>query len=224
MVHLLVSGLMNTSFSASATLKYWGLPTSATDSDANQDTDSGPDSGSNDDTIGGTDNTDSTVMQFCRPPEPPATCDDGQQNGDETGVDCGGGCEASCCVPACDDQDPCTADSCDLATGECGNEPQVTEPTEIAKILASDGASGDRFGYSVSLHGDTALVGAINDDDSGNDSGSAVAVPRLHAGNAALGHWNPNDDSDAAGPRLGALTKILLSIIGILLFCFPLKK
>jgi hypothetical protein len=42
-----------------------------------------------------------------------------------------------------------------------------------AKLDASDGAADDRFGYSVSLSGDTALVGAHYDDDHGSDSGSA---------------------------------------------------
>ena len=31
---------------------------------------------------------------------------------------------------------------------------------EVQKILASDAAAGDRFGYSVSVDGDTAVVGA----------------------------------------------------------------
>jgi uncharacterized repeat protein (TIGR01451 family) len=45
--------------------------------------------------------------------------------------------------------------------------------SETAKLTASDGAVGDRFGYSVSLSGERALVGAFRDDDNGNDSGSA---------------------------------------------------
>ena len=42
-----------------------------------------------------------------------------------------------------------------------------------SKLTASDGATSDDFGCSVSISGDTALVGALRDDDSGNDSGSA---------------------------------------------------
>ena len=41
------------------------------------------------------------------------------------------------------------------------------------KLTASDGETGDEFGYSVSLAGDRALVGAWRDDDNGQDSGSA---------------------------------------------------
>jgi len=42
-----------------------------------------------------------------------------------------------------------------------------------AKLTPSDGATNDRFGSSVSLDGDTALIGAYLDDDNGEDSGSA---------------------------------------------------
>ena len=42
--------------------------------------------------------------------------------------------------------------------------------TETAKLTASDGAAFDYFGISVSLSGDTALVGARYDDDAGPDS------------------------------------------------------
>ena len=45
--------------------------------------------------------------------------------------------------------------------------------TQTAKLTASDGAAGDNFGWSVSLSGDRALVGAVVDDDNGSASGSA---------------------------------------------------
>jgi uncharacterized repeat protein (TIGR01451 family) len=48
-----------------------------------------------------------------------------------------------------------------------------TSWSETAKLTASDGAAGDSFGYSVSLSGDRALIGARWDDDNGTDSGSA---------------------------------------------------
>lgn len=41
------------------------------------------------------------------------------------------------------------------------------------KLTASDGARNDRFGRSVSVSGDLALVGAYRDDANGTDSGSA---------------------------------------------------
>ena len=45
---------------------------------------------------------------------------------------------------------------------------------ETQKLLATDGAAGDRFGYSVAVSGDgsTVVVGATGDDDKGADTGS----------------------------------------------------
>jgi len=50
--------------------------------------------------------------------------------------------------------------------------------TQQAKLLASDGAAGDYFGYDAALDGDTALIGALMDDDNGVDSGSAYVFTR----------------------------------------------
>jgi len=44
---------------------------------------------------------------------------------------------------------------------------------EEAKLTASDAASLDEFGHSVSVSGDVAVVGAYQDDDAGLNSGSA---------------------------------------------------
>jgi len=45
--------------------------------------------------------------------------------------------------------------------------------TRTAKLTASDAAADDFFGDSVSISGDTAIVGAPRDDDAGSFSGSA---------------------------------------------------
>ena len=44
---------------------------------------------------------------------------------------------------------------------------------ESAKLLPSDGEAGDEFGFSVSLSGNTGLIGARLDDDNGSRIGSA---------------------------------------------------
>ena len=44
---------------------------------------------------------------------------------------------------------------------------------QLAKLLATDGAAVDEFGFSVAISGATAIVGALRDDDNGNASGSA---------------------------------------------------
>ncbi|MGB0686331.1 MAG: hypothetical protein ACPGQD_09190, partial [Planctomycetota bacterium] len=43
---------------------------------------------------------------------------------------------------------------------------------QLAKLIALDGASGDRFGSSIALGGGLAVVGAPRDGDRGVDSGS----------------------------------------------------
>ena len=52
------------------------------------------------------------------------------------------------------------------------------EWTEQTKLTADDAEDGDWFGYSVSISGDYAIVGAIKDDDDGEDSGSAYIFVR----------------------------------------------
>jgi hypothetical protein len=54
----------------------------------------------------------------------------------------------------------------------------VGEWVQQAKLIASDGSFLDIFGYSVSLSGNTALVGAPQDNDDGPDSGSAYVFVR----------------------------------------------
>ena len=49
---------------------------------------------------------------------------------------------------------------------------------EVVKLNASDGATEDIFGRSVSLSGDRALVGAFLDDDLGDASGSVYVYER----------------------------------------------
>lgn len=54
--------------------------------------------------------------------------------------------------------------------------------TQQAKLTASDGAAGDRFGYSVSLSNTTAVVGAQSDDTpAGATAGSAYVFTRCGA-------------------------------------------
>ena len=50
--------------------------------------------------------------------------------------------------------------------------------TQQAKLNATDGAAYDRFGRSVSVDGDTVVIGAHGDDDAGSYSGSAYVFTR----------------------------------------------
>ncbi|MGK3992648.1 FG-GAP repeat protein [Sorangium sp. So ce1024] len=47
-----------------------------------------------------------------------------------------------------------------------------------AKITAADADASDQFGCSVAVSGDTALIGARQDDDAGTDSGSVYVFTR----------------------------------------------
>ncbi len=49
----------------------------------------------------------------------------------------------------------------------------TTTGRQIAKLLPGDGAAFDHFGHSVAISGTTAIVGAENDDDNDEQSGSA---------------------------------------------------
>jgi len=72
--------------------------------------------------------------------------------------------------------------------------------SEQAKLTASDGAANHYFGSSVSLSGDTAVIGARGDADNGADSGSAYIFVDDGAGN-----WSEQDKllpADGAGGDL----------------------
>jgi hypothetical protein len=57
---------------------------------------------------------------------------------------------------------------------------------QVTKLLAADGAASDYFGESVSVSGDSIVVGAYGDDDKGSGSGSAYVFERNQGG---LNHW-----------------------------------
>jgi len=71
--------------------------------------------------------------------------------------------------------------------------------SQQAKLTAGDAAANDRFGYSVAVNGDTAVIGAVWDDDGGTDSGAAYVFTRsgtvwsqqakLTASDAAVDDW-----------------------------------
>jgi hypothetical protein len=68
---------------------------------------------------------------------------------------------------------------------------------QIAKLVPSDAAAGDYFGFSVAISGNTAIVGAYENDDAGSQSGSAylfdvstgTQIAKLTAPDAAAGDF-----------------------------------
>jgi hypothetical protein len=62
-----------------------------------------------------------------------------------------------------------------------------------AKLLASDGYAGDRFGWSVSISGDNALVGAYNNIGNGVLSGAAYVFTRNGSNWTESARLTPSD-------------------------------
>jgi hypothetical protein len=80
---------------------------------------------------------------------------------------------------------------------------------EQQKLLASDGAARDQLGDSVSVSGDTVVVGAYDDDTpGGRDAGSAYVFVR--SGSA----WSEAQKLVASDGRRGDLFGIAVSISG----------
>ncbi len=46
----------------------------------------------------------------------------------------------------------------------------ITTGQQLAQLLPDDGAAGDEFGYSASISGNIAVIGARRHDDDGDDS------------------------------------------------------
>ncbi len=65
--------------------------------------------------------------------------------------------------------------------------------SQKAKLIASDGAADDEFGISVAVEGDTVVIGAYQDDDNGDLSGSAYVFIRDSSGG-----WRQRDKLTAS--------------------------
>ena len=83
----------------------------------------------------------------------------------------------------------------------------TTTGSQISKLLPSDPDLGDRFGRAVAISGDTALVGALRDDDNGMDSGSAyvygVPAPTVTTYCFGDGSGTPCPCGNTGGPGEG---------------------
>ena len=65
--------------------------------------------------------------------------------------------------------------------------------TQQTKLLASDGAAGDRFGWSVAISGDNALVGAYQNIGNGILSGAAYVFTRNGSSWTESARLTPSD-------------------------------
>jgi len=82
--------------------------------------------------------------------------------------------------------------------------------TEEEKLLASDGAAEDRFGQSVSISGDVAVIGAPEDDDNGYNAGSAY-IFRYDSGTQA---WTEEEKLLASDGAVNDLFGLEVSVSG----------
>lgn len=80
--------------------------------------------------------------------------------------------------------------------------------TQQAKLTALDDAANDNFGWSVSLSGTTALVGAYNDDDMSTNSGSVYVF------GGSSGIWTQQAKLSAADPSASANFGVAVSVSG----------
>ncbi len=80
--------------------------------------------------------------------------------------------------------------------------------SEQAKLVAGDAASNDYFGSSVSVSGDTALVGSPNDGDLPSDAGSAYVFVRSGAS------WSQQAKLLAGDPEYGPEFGYAVSLSG----------
>lgn len=65
--------------------------------------------------------------------------------------------------------------------------------TQQARLISSDGAASDYFGNSVAISGDTAVIGAVNNDVNGSDSGAAYLFTRSGTTWSQLSRLDIND-------------------------------
>ena len=146
--------------------------------------------------------------------------------GIETGWNCTGipsNCTTICGdgltvgAESCDDGNLLPDDGCSSTCGvesgwDCFGAPSECYATlhQNAKLVPNDGVANDHFGRSVSLYGDTALVGAPDDDDKGSASGSAYVFNRLGNG----GGWKQTAKLVATDGAAGDLFGEAVSLYG----------
>ncbi|MHC4219429.1 MAG: FG-GAP repeat protein [Planctomycetota bacterium] len=86
----------------------------------------------------------------------------------------------------------------------------VNEWIEEDILTASDGNSDNRFGVSVSIKGDVALIGANRDDEGGTDAGAAY----IFRYNSGTGFWDEDVKLTASDPAPGDGFGISVSLSG----------
>ena len=87
-------------------------------------------------------------------------------------------------------------DSYTVAEGGTLQPPQRLPCAELAELAANDATSGDEYGWSVSIDGDWAIVGAYKEEDGGTDAGAAYIYHRNQGGADSWGQVKKLVSSD----------------------------
>ena len=82
---------------------------------------------------------------------------------------------------------------------------------EVTKLTASDAGAGDLFGYSVAVSGDTAIVGAYQEDAGGTDAGAAYVFERNEGG---AGNWGELKKLTASDAQAGDIFGVSVAVSG----------
>ncbi len=82
---------------------------------------------------------------------------------------------------------------------------------EVKKLLASDAEAGDRFGYSVAVSGDTAVVGAFGEGPGGGFAEAAYVFQRDEGG---AGNWGEVKKLIASDAQASALFGTSVTVSG----------
>jgi hypothetical protein len=81
---------------------------------------------------------------------------------------------------------------------------------EQSRIVASDGSPNDTYGFSSATSGDTAIVGAVLDGDSGTNAGSAYVLRR----DPGSGAWSEDQKLTASDAQPGDFFGQVVAISG----------
>jgi len=104
----------------------------------------------------------------------------------------------------------CGADVTSSPAGlDIDDGPECFDASEIAQLLASDGAADDQFGIRVAVAGDTAVAGAFGDDTlAGANAGSAYVFTRT------AGVWTQQAKLTASDSATGDNFGISVAVAG----------
>ncbi|MCR9160699.1 MAG: hypothetical protein ACE37F_20695 [Nannocystaceae bacterium] len=130
------------------------------------------------------------------------TCEDGMQNGDETDVDCGNSCGATCeDGEGCDDGEDCVSGECDPRTMTCTSGEPVTYCDDV-----DEDSFGDPDSCVDVEPGDDPPDGSVpNNEDCADDNanafpGAAENEPELCAEDEDDDGWGDNEPPKGVDP------------------------